>query len=82
MRNRTKLRARQDAMFKRHHAKPRPYDHAKKRADRRQIKRVMLMFDRGASIEEIAAVTGLTKIGVAIYRDVFYLPWKQSIAKH
>jgi hypothetical protein len=74
------LARRQDEMFRRHHH-VRPYDYVRKEQDISQRNRILVMIDRGMSVEEIAAVSGLTKIGVQLYKDLFYLPWKQRLVK-
>jgi DNA-binding NarL/FixJ family response regulator len=82
MMKRAKLCARQEKMRAKHHSVPRPYDHARGRAYHRKLNRVILMFERGLSIEQIAELTGLSKVGVELYWHNFYLPWKHKITTH
>lgn len=75
MMKRAKLRTRQQKMFAKHHAKPRPYDYARGDAEERRKYRIFRMFRRGMSDESIAKVTGMSEPGVRLYREVVYWHW-------
>ena len=78
MMNSKKLRTRQAAMKSRHH-RTRPWDHAKRREGKRGREYIMSLFDQGLTDHEIKKLTRLSLAGVALYRIVAYLPWKERV---
>jgi hypothetical protein len=68
MMSRKRLRARQQAMKRRHHCVPRPYDHA--RVERREESRQRLrrLFEMNASDEFIANAFSISLQGVRLLR--------------
>jgi hypothetical protein len=65
-----KLRARQEAMFQKHHPKPRPYDQYRRDRDEDSWLRLDKMFELGATDELIAEAFRLRVQAVRFLRDV------------
>jgi hypothetical protein len=70
MMKRSRLRARQEAMFKEHHSKPRPYDYARREREEDHRLRLKTMFNAGLSDEFISKAIGVSVQGVRFLRDV------------